>query len=340
MTAMTTESATDWTDGYQRYLASSARNGAIVRELYAEIIDRVARGELSQHAIEERSPAFVQAFAIDYANELAEVSVRFLTGIVASGTIYTQEIVDRFAPDLVALPDIRPPVPEAADWVTWLQRFAQFADQHHRARTEMLRVVMERVAAGEVEPLPTGAPASPDQLPASARDMLSLYFDLLTGLDEVTTRFATRYLSTLLGERRGDDFVLRLRGTVGTIAKVRFAVRNTQTSDTSVRCVISDVRRQDGVGPAFVPDAALTPERFDLTPGEERAVTLAVNLAPDRFEAGRRYVGTLQVLSPEGTLLTTSVHVEPASPAAVGPGAEPATTATDQDQRLDPNPHQ
>jgi hypothetical protein len=309
----------DWTEGYQRYLASSARNGATVRELYAEIINRVAQGELSQQTLEDRSPAFLQAFALEYANELAEVSVRFLTGIVASGTTYTQEMVDRIAPELITGPQIRPPLPEAADWVTWLQRFAQFADEHHRARTQMLRVVMQKVAAGEVEPRDPGATSGPaDQLPASTHEMLSLYFDLLTGLDEVTTRYATRYLSTLLGESRSEEFVLTVRGPVGAPGTIRFAVRNTQTFDTSVRCVLSDLRRQDGVGPAFVPDATLSPERFDLAPGEERAVTLAVQLAADRFESGHRYVGVLQVLSPEGTLLATSVHVVPTQPARLG----------------------
>jgi hypothetical protein len=339
MTAVMSEGTPEWTEGYQRYLTTSARNGATVRELYAEIIDRVARGELSQQTLEERSPAFLQTSAVDYANELAEVSVRFLTGIVASGTTYTQEIVDRFAPSLVAVPDIRPPVPEAADWVTWLQRFARFADEHHRARTEMLRVVMEKVAAGDVEPpQPSSPPGPADRLPVSAQEMLCLYFDLLTGLDDVTTRYATRYLSTLLGEPRVEEFVLSVRGAVGGTATVRFAVRNTQTTHTSVRCVVSDLRRQDGVGPAFVPDATLSPERFDLAPGEERAVTLAVELAADRFEPGHRYVGVLQVLSPEGTLLATAVHVEPAGPAQLEVAA--GAPGVGMDHRPDSNNRQ
>lgn len=319
MSFASTTPPSEWADRYQRYLSQSAVNATQIRDLYSEIMYRIASGELSQQAFEERWPTFLQTHGQAYANDLAEISVEFLTGLIASGTSYSQELVERVVPSPVLPPPIPYPVFDLSDWSSWLAHLADFAARHNSARADLLRQLVEHVSAGDVTPADVSAAAvRPDgeQLPSGARETVRLYFELLSGLDDVTSEFTRRYLSAVLGEEIVEEFALVVRGTVGERASVRLAVENDRDVDMAVRCVLTDLRRMDGVGPAFEPTVTLEPERFTLPPGGEQRVTMTIHLAPERFDPGQPYVGTLHVLAPGDTLLAASVHVEPTAPAA------------------------
>jgi hypothetical protein len=110
-------------------------------------------------------------------------------------------------------------------------------------------------------------------------------------------------------------------------------VSNDGAGATSLRGVMTDVRRADGIGPAFEPDVTVSPERFVLEPGAEEILALTIRLSPGRFEPGPEYVGTLHVLSPGSTLVEVPLRIRatarPDPPAAGSDpaGADPAANA-------------
>jgi hypothetical protein len=306
----------EWADRYQRYLSQAAVNATRIRDLYGEIMSRIARGDLSQQAFELEWPAFLQTHGQAYADDLAAVSTSFLTGLIAAGTSSSQELVERVVPDPIIPPPIPSPIFDVADWSSWLAHLADFAARHNSARADLLRQLVEHVSTGDVTPTEVSAAAvrtDGEQLPASARETVRLYFEMLTGLDDVTSEFTARYLAAVLGDDRYDEFVLPLRGVIGGDASVRLAVENNRDAEMAVRCVLTDLRRSDGVGAAFEPTVTFAPERFSLAPAAEQLVTMTVRLHPEHFEPGRHYVGTLHVLAPGDTLLAASVRVEPSA---------------------------
>jgi hypothetical protein len=58
---------------------------------------------------------------------------------------------------------------------------------------------------------------------------------------------------------------------------------------------VSDVRRADAIGPAFVPEIVVTPSEIALE--ADRTANLGVSLWLDDtvFESGARYVGSLHI---------------------------------------------
>ena len=317
----------EWADHYQEYLAQAAANAAEIRDLYSEIIERIALGELSHQVLDQRLPAFLQLNGVTYANDLAEVSMRYLAGLIESGTAYSYELVERLLPGAAVRPRVAAPAFDTTDWSASVGQLSEFATRHSVAHLEMMRSVLERVASGELTPAEVHAGSTEyttERTPESVRETVQLYFDMLRGLDEVSSDFATRYLRTVLGQEQRNGFVLAVRGAIGSSAMVRLAVSNTQSSDAAVRCVLTDLRRADGVGPAFEPDVTITPERFTLEPGQERVITLSLFLGRETFEPGPLYVGTLHVLAPGETLLAAPVNVQPFEapppPADAAPG--------------------
>ena len=60
---------------------------------------------------------------------------------------------------------------------------------------------------------------------------------------------------------------------------MRLLVANDEPVSEAMRCAITDVRREDGVGPAFEPDVTITPTQFDLEPGAEVPVACSLLLS-------------------------------------------------------------
>jgi hypothetical protein len=83
-----------------------------------------------------------------------------------------------------------------------------------------------------------------------------------------------------------------------------------------VRCVVTDVRRADGIGRAFEPILSVSPERFDLAADEEKSVELALVIQEGSYEPGHAYLAVLHVLTPEETLLEVPVRIRATAGAA------------------------
>ncbi len=307
----------EWTTRYHEYLARTAGRSKHNHDLYRQVTARVAAGELAPTTLDGRLNSFLQLHGTEYANKLAEMSMRFLTGVVQAGTTYSYELVDRIIPGAVTAPEGGPPTFDPADWADWFARLNDYATRESAAVTEAVRDVLDRVARGELVPQRVQEAAAShrrEQLPGSVARMVALYFDLLSGLDDLNSGFGEEYLGSVLAGDQPEQFSLKLRGRLGETAVVRLAVANTEAGATSVRCVVTDVRRADGIGPAFEPDLTITPERFELAAGEETGVVLSLRLGDGAYEPGPLYVGTLHVLTPGETLLEVPLRIRATAP--------------------------
>ena len=68
------------------------------------------------------------------------------------------------------------------------------------------------------------------------------------------------------------------------------SITNTRDVPSVIRCEVADVRRCDGIGPAFAPHIALAPEHLELAPGEEARVMSLLLLEETVYGAGAQYV--------------------------------------------------
>jgi hypothetical protein len=163
------------------------------------------------------------------------------------------------------------------------------------------QVLADRAAAGEVKPGEIGRAASEylqRRLPEYLAELGRLYFDLLDGLTELRLRSEQEFLSGVL--RRADatngaePFELRLEGPLGATASASLSIENTRDEPAVIRCHVSDVRRADGVGPAFALDVDLS-DALEVEPGEEARLQLTMLLDEEKYTPGVPYVAELRI---------------------------------------------
>jgi hypothetical protein len=124
-----------------------------------------------------------------------------------------------------------------------------------------------------------------------------LCLDFLGGLTELRTRLAEEYLLgalALVSPWNGQS-VLDLAGPLGETTTASLSLANTRRERAVIRCAVTDVRRADGVGPAFVPDITIVPDGFLLEPDQEATVRLSLRLDPALYDHDAPYIGALQV---------------------------------------------
>lgn len=312
--------AAAWVTRYARYVQESSERAARTAELNRRLLTRVANGELAPTTLDNQFAAFFATNAATYTDDVAETGLEFLTGLIAAGTTYTHELVERIAPGELDTERSEPPTIARGDWTSGLQSLTSFAQAENAAVAALLRALMTKVATGTLSP--DGMHASSEEfhgehLPGTVDELVTLFFDLMTRLEEAHADFGNRALLTVLdlpGETEPGETSLELVAQIGTTASARLAVANNESEPTALRAVMTDVRRSDGIGPAFDPDATIRPARFTLAPLAEEVVTLTVRLAAKAFEPGPEYVGTLHVLSPGSTVLAVPVKIRVAVP--------------------------
>ena len=263
---------------------------------------RVSRGELAPTALQDLLSSFVQAQGSHYASALAEVSTRFFTGLVDLGTAYVQELVAATSPELAPGVHADPPRLDGADWTSWIQQLNEYAGRQAADAADAYQGLLDRIAAGDVPPSRVRDASSAllqQRLPEHLRRLVGLCFELLDGLDSVRAGFAEEYLTGVLSTTAPADepaiFALDLRAALDETASAQLSVTNTRDDASLVSCRISDVRRADGVGPAFAPQATISPAEAELAPGEKVTIELSLLLSASDYEVGPLYVGELHV---------------------------------------------
>ena len=127
MAASASEPTAAWVTRYARYVQESSERTARTAELNRRLLTRVANGELAPTTLDNQFAAFFATNAATYTDDVAETGLEFLTGLIAAGTTYTHELVERIAPGELDTERSKPPTIARGDWTTGLASLTSFA---------------------------------------------------------------------------------------------------------------------------------------------------------------------------------------------------------------------
>jgi hypothetical protein len=286
------ESTIEWATKFAGFLQRSAERIGETAELSKELTRRIACGDLPPAIVESQQAAFLAINAESYAAELADLTMNFLTRLVGLRSDYVCALVQGIAAGAPAPARPTPPRFDPTDPVEWFERLNQYAT----AETSVAEAIVRSAVRGECAPDDN---VSSEPLSMAAAKTVDTFLELLTRLEDMNSDYGRRYLTTVLGLTRDCEktgATLQAVAALGQTATARFAIANNSDADATVRCALTDLRRSDGVGPAFEPDATLTPNNFRLPVGAEEVIQLSVRLAECDFEDGPLYTGGVRVL--------------------------------------------
>jgi hypothetical protein len=265
-------------------------------------MDLVARGVLAPTVFQEMMTSFVQARGAVYTEQLAELSMRFFSGLVQVSTAYSNDLAELVMPGLET-PLSPPPAYDPANPVRWYQELFYYASQLSARSVEAYQALLERVASGDVKPSRLQEVSSSyleQRLPELLNRLSSLYFDLLNGLNDLRAGYEEEYLNGILSaaNRAGkeSDFAINMVAPLGETATASLSLANTRSEPSTIRYTASTVRRADGVGPAFPPKITFNPAVLELQPGQEAGLSLSLRLDEADYEPQVLYVGSLQIV--------------------------------------------
>ena len=292
---------TEWPSLYAQYLTRSASQSARTLELYQEVMDCVARGELAPTVFQDMLASFGQARGAAYTEKLAGLSMRFFSELVKASTAYSNELVELFMPGSWTPPP--PPQYDPTNPAQWYQELTNYAGQLSARGVEAYQALLHRVASGEIAPgrlQEVSSRTLERRLPQLLSGLSSLYFDLLNGLNDLRASYEEEYLNGILSAAgrpgQGSSFALSLSATLGETASASLSLANTRAEPAVIRYTVTDVRRADGVGPAFPPRVSFAPEALELQPGQEASLVVSIYLDESAYEPQALYVGALQIV--------------------------------------------
>jgi Pili and flagellar-assembly chaperone, PapD N-terminal domain len=314
----------EWPSWYAQYLVRATEQSAKTLALYQQVLECVSRGELAPTALQELLPRFVQARSTAYTGRLTELTSRFFSELLQVGSAYSKELAGLLMPG-TTVPEVPLPPLDPADPMKWLQQLGEYAGQLNARAMKAYQSHLDRVTAGQATPQQmqqATADYLQNRLPAHLRRIGQLYFELLNDLNAVRAEHEVEYLTGVLATASGpgkDPITLNLSGPLGTAASGSIALANTKDERVLIRCSVTDVRRANGVGPAFAPKLAITPDAVELDPGQEISVRVTIQLDEADYDRDALYVGTLHVIRHGEPRLEIPLRItatEPAHPAA------------------------
>lgn len=291
--------SSDSSKAYLEYLTRFTAQSARALNLYQQVLESVSHGHLAPTAFQDHYLRFTQTHWPEYASKLAQLNARFMSELVQIGTIYMPERTE-FDSLNSDEPDLRPPQFNAADAATWFQQLADYAGRLNARALKAYRAQLDRVAAGETTPTEIHDTTSHylrNRLPDYLQHVGQLYLDLVSGLNDLRSEYEEQYFQGMLATANRQDesqlLVLTLTGELGGTTTASLEVENSTDKQTTILCSVTDVRRLDGVGPAFVPKITITPETLDLGPGEDGTLRISIQLDETDYDPGALYSGTL-----------------------------------------------
>jgi hypothetical protein len=289
----------DWSNAYVEYLARSAEQSARAMKLYQQVMEGVSNGHLAPTVFQDHSLRFAQTHWPKYAEKVAQLSGKFLSGLVNIASFHSQEQGGQ-SPDVSDEPEILPPQFHPADAARWFEQLAEYAGRLNARALKSYRAQLERVAAGEATPGQIQEATTEflsNQLPDYLQRVYRQYFDLLSGLNDLRAGYEENYIQDLLATANRVDesqpLVINLTAPLGETTSASLEVENSTEKRTTIRCSVTEVRRMDGVGPAFDPRIVVAPESLDLGPGEQGKVRFSLRLDETDYDAGALYGGIL-----------------------------------------------
>jgi hypothetical protein len=311
----------EWSAWYTDYLTRSSAQSAKTLKLFQEVLECVSRGDLSPTAFQDLLPTFAQARGTEYLTKLSALTSRFFTGLVQIGATWSQEQAELLMPGF-SISELSPPQFDLKDPIKWFQQLTDYTAQLSTRALKAYQSGLERMATGAATPHQFQQPSSDYlayRLPQHLHNLGRLYFDLLNGLNDLRAAYEEDYLSGLLATARRHDkeapLVVNLAGPIGDTASASLSLANTRREPSLIRCTFSDVRRADGVGPAFGPKIVIAPEALQLQPNEEGSVRLSLRLDEADYDADVLYTGAVRVTDHGETRLELPLRITATRPA-------------------------
>lgn len=224
-----------------------------------------------------------------------------------------------------------PPLPQLdpSDANAWFRQLTDYSHSLSAHIATSYKAFLDRVAAGQVASDSLKDVASEyleRRFPEYLRQLGSLYFDLLSDLNDLRADGEQDFLSGTLETARRPDasaaLALNLTGPSGGTASATLSIANTREQPTLIRCQFTHVRRVDGIGPAFSPKISVTPDQLELRPSEEASLTLALRLDEADYTPDMLYVGELHITGHGEPRLEIPLRII-ATPGALAPGDRP-----------------
>ncbi|MGH9143095.1 MAG: hypothetical protein ACRD2I_18340 [Vicinamibacterales bacterium] len=291
----------DWGVCFQELATDAGQLYARSLRRYNELLDRVARGELTPEAVQQQFRDYLQEQAPHSTRELLELSVGLLAGLLHVEACYRDALLDGLVPP--ADPPPPPPSPERLDLTNWFQALATYAAEQSARSIARHQQLVERVASGAIAPdqvKSQGERFLDSHAPAFLGDVMTLGLTFVSRLQKSSVTLSDGLYDRVLGPQTAERFPLEppvcldLRAASGAAAIATIVVENTRAAAADVVCHVSHFMPRSG-GERFEPTMTIEPGRFRLLPGEAHDVDIAVTLDPVRFAVGTDYVATLLV---------------------------------------------
>ena len=274
-------------------------------------LERVSQGKLPPTIFQDHLPAFAGAHGQEFANRFAEIGSRFLSELVRLGTRFSPHSSENGADHENVPPQFDPLNPGR-----WYEQVAEYAGRLNARAVKAYRTQLDQVAAGETTPSEVQqrtASQMAEQLPVYMQTMTRLYFDLLNSLNEVRSAYEETYFRGVLAKADASDegsaIAVTLAGPSGSTAAAGLSVTNTTGHRAQIGHQVVDVRRVDGAGPSLVPAIVFAPEKLELDPDEEGALTISLQLDPERYDTDVLYKGPLYLTGGSNVPLEVELRI-------------------------------
>jgi len=274
---------------YAHYLLRGSVQSTRTLHLVEQVLGCVARGQLAPETLRETLTQVLQNRGAESTAKAAELSARFFAGLAASAAYLPADAA-------------APPEYDPGDPIGWFRKLGVYAAERNTRAVQDYQSLLARGAAGEMKPnelRQTMAAFYNRGVAEQLSHVARLWFELLGGLEDLSAHFAEEYLQAVLATVQpvGFDFdVLDLAAPLGQITSTVMYIENTRDERAVIRCAVSDVRRADGVGSAFMPDVTVAPAELLLDRDAEAEVRLWLRLDEAVYEADVPYIGALHIL--------------------------------------------
>jgi hypothetical protein len=323
----------DWGARFQELAADASQLYARSLRRYNELLDRVARGELTPEEVQQQFRDYLQEQAPHSTRELVELSVGLLAGLLHVEARYRDALLDGLVPP--ADPPPPPPSPERLDLSNWFQALATYASEQSARSVGRHQQLIERVASGAIAPdqvKSQGERFLDRHAPEFLGDVMTLGLTFVSRLQQSSVALSEGLYDRVLGSHAAEPspleppICLDLRAVSGAAATATIVVENTLTSAADVTCRVSPFMPRSG-GPRFDARMTIDPDHLRLQPGEPRDVNLTLTLDPLRFAIATDYVATLLVSGAGEHDLVIQLIARADAPRAASP-ARPGNTAS------------
>ena len=301
----------EWISRFTEYVDQSADRLRQTSDLNRQLTRRIAYGDLPPAVVESRLAGFFSRNAEPYASEMAGIALHFLTALVDVNADYVRELLGNSASTAMPAEPALSPIFDPADNVDWYERLTEYAAARSAESATLVRDAREAVPTDSPTEFATNAAS------AAVQRLADVYLSLLSRLEAINSGYGSRYLQEILalgGPAERAEAPVRAVAPLGSTATIRFVVSNTTGSMAEIRCVLTDMRRSDGVGPAFEPAATITPSHLRLASGQQDAVTLLIVLEEPMFAAGPTYSGSIRILGAGERIVELPIEIRAAAP--------------------------